>query len=95
MMLGGGLMMGIGLLFILLIIVVPILLVIALIGGSFGFWQKQNQSSNVIQRPVYSTSSPVVQSAQVGAAYALYCQHCGAGLQADWTHCPQCGTPIS
>jgi hypothetical protein len=39
MIFGGGLMMGIGLLFMLLIIVIPILLVVALLGGTFGFMQ--------------------------------------------------------
>ena len=22
-----------------------------------------------------------------------FCSHCGAGLQPDWPHCPQCGAP--
>ena len=95
MMFGGGLMMGIGLLFMLLIIIIPILLVVALLGGTFGFIQNQNRASDVVHRPIFTTSSPLVRSEQAGAIPACYCQHCGAGLQADWTHCPQCGAPIS
>jgi len=95
MMFGGGLMMAIGLLFMLMVVIIPILLIFVLLGGAFGLWQKQYQSADVIQRPVYSTSNPVVQSNQMGVAYTHYCQHCSAGLQADWTHCPQCGAPIS
>jgi len=88
MMLGGGLMMGVGLLFLLLLIGLPILLVIVLLGGSAGFLQKQNRPADVVQRSVYSTSSQAV------VASTRYCSHCGAGLHADWTHCPQCGAPI-
>jgi len=95
MMFGGGLMMGIGLLFLLLLIGIPILLVIALLGGTAGFLQKQNRTADVVQKPVYATSSPVVQSGLAGVTSARYCAHCGAGLQADWTHCPNCGAPIS
>ena len=95
MMLGGGLMMGIGLLFLLLLIAIPILLVIALLGGTGGFLQKQNRPADVVQKPVYATSSPVAQPGQAAVTSTRYCAHCGAGLQADWTHCPQCGAPIS
>jgi hypothetical protein len=73
MMFGGGLMMAIGLLIMLLIIVVPILLVFVLLGDAFGFWQKQNQSAGVIQRPVYSMSSPMVQSNQMDVVFVRYC----------------------
>jgi predicted lipid-binding transport protein (Tim44 family) len=95
MMFGGGLMMGIGLIFLLLVIAIPILLVFVLLGGTAGFLQKQNRASDVVQSPLYATSSPIVQSNQAGATSTRYCQHCGAGLQAAWTHCPQCGAPIS
>lgn len=95
MMFGGGLMMVIGLLLMLMLIAIPILIVIALVGGTAGFFQKQNRSSDVYQRPVYATTSPVIQSNQTGVTSPRYCSHCGAGLQADWTHCPQCGAPVS
>jgi len=95
MMLGGGLMLGMGLLIMLLVIGIPILLVIALLGGTAGFLQKQNRPADVVQKPVYATSIPVVQPGQAGVTSARYCAHCGAGLHADWTHCPNCGAPIS
>lgn len=95
MMLGGGLMMGIGLLIMLLVIGFPILLVIALLGGATGILQKQNRQSDVMQKPIYATSNTVTQSGQAEVISTRYCAHCGAGLQADWTHCPQCGAPIS
>jgi exosome complex RNA-binding protein Csl4 len=95
MMFGGGLMMVIGSLFLLLVIALPIILVVALVGGTAGFFQRQNRVSDVVQGPVYATSSPIIQSNQAGVPSTRYCSHCGAGLQADWTHCPQCGGPIS
>jgi hypothetical protein len=95
MMLGGGLMMGLGLLFMLLVIGAPILLVIALLVGGLGILQNQNRPVDVMQRPFVVTSGPVNQPSQVEVTSSRYCTHCGAGLQTDWTHCPQCGAPIS
>jgi len=95
MMLGGGLMFGMGLLIMMLVIGIPIVFVIALLGGAAGFLQKQNRPADVVQKPVYATSIPVVQPGQAGVTSARYCAHCGAGLHADWTHCPNCGAPIS
>ncbi len=95
MMFGGGLMMVIGLLFLLLLIGIPVLLVIALAGGTAGFLQKRSREAHVATKPMFATSNPMVQSTTTGGTPARYCSHCGAGLQADWTHCPQCGAPIS
>jgi predicted lipid-binding transport protein (Tim44 family) len=95
MMLGGGWMLGMGFLIMLLVIGIPILLLIALLGGTAGSLQKQYHSADVVQKPVYAVSNPVVQSGKSEIAQARYCAHCGAGLQADWTQCPQCGAPIS
>jgi len=95
MMLGGGLMLGMGLLIMLLVIGIPILLLIALLGGAAGSLQKQYHPADVVQKPLYAASNPVVQSAQAVVTPARYCAHCSAGLQADWIHCPQCGAPIS
>jgi len=61
MMLGGGLMMGIGLLIMLLVIGLPILLVIALLGGAAVLLQNQNRPVNVVQKPIYATYGPVDQ----------------------------------
>ena len=95
MMLGGGLMMVVGLLFLILIIGIPIFLGIALLAGGFRIFQKRIQPVNMIQTPVYAMSNQAVQTSQTSAAPSRYCSHCGAGLQVDWTHCPQCGAPIS
>jgi len=94
MMFGGGWMMGIGLLIMLLVVAIPLLLGMALLGGAAGYLQKQNRPADGLQKPVFATSSPVSQPGQAGAAAARSCAHCGAGLQPDWTHCPQCGAPI-
>lgn len=94
MMLGGGLMMGLGLLFLVLLIGIPILLAVVLLGGGASAFQKQNHPGFSVQNPVNVPPSQVVQPDQPAAIPARYCAHCGAGLQADWTHCPQCGAPI-
>ena len=44
-------------------------------------WGLTRRSGNV--QPPLSTTAP-----------AHSCQHCGAGLQTGWTHCPQCGAPV-
>jgi hypothetical protein len=95
MMFGGGLMMIVGLLFMLLLIAIPVILVVVLLGGTTAFLPRQNRVSDVVQGQAYTTSSPIVQSNQTAVTPARFCSHCGAGLQADWTHCPQCGAPVS
>ena len=95
MMLGGVWMLGMGLLIMLLLIGIPILLLIALLGGAAGSQQKRNHPADVVQKPLYAATTPVVQPDHAVVISARYCAHCGAGLQADWIHCPQCGAPIS
>jgi len=87
MMVGGGLMLLFGLLFMLLVIGLPVLLIAAVIAGVWGVTGRRGGS--VASTPVYS--GPAAPT----AAMARYCSHCGQGLQAEWTHCPQCGAPIS
>lgn len=94
MMFGGGMMIGVGLLMMLLVFGLPTLLVIALVGGAAGFLQKQNRSVIVGQKPL-PVDNQVVRPDQPVPAPSRYCTHCGGGLQADWTHCPQCGAPIN
>ena len=86
-------MFGFGWLMMLLVIGLPILLVVLLLVGSAGFLQNRVQSSSVIQNqpPIYYSSADSIQQAPKADRY---CSHCGAGLQTDWTHCPQCGAPI-
>jgi hypothetical protein len=95
MMLGGGLMLGLGLLVMLLLIGIPILLVIVLLGGTTGLLRNQNHPVTVWQNPLPVLNNPVIQPGQPATPSARYCSHCGAGMQADWTHCPQCGAPIN
>ncbi len=88
-------MLGVGLLMMLLVIGLPILVVIALLGGMAGVQRGQNPPAAMWQAPLPMASDPGDQPSQSAAAAARYCAHCGAGLQADWTHCPQCGVPIN
>ena len=86
MMVGGGLMLIFGLLFMLIVIGLPILLIAATVTGVWGLSGRHTgsvASSQGDNRPV----APAPSSAR-------FCSHCGQGLQADWTHCPQCGAPI-
>jgi hypothetical protein len=87
-------MFGFGLLMMLLVIAVPVLLLVLLLGGAAGFLQNKdhNVSTNQAQSPVYR---PMLKSDPSALTSSRYCSHCGAGLQSDWTHCPQCGAPIN
>jgi hypothetical protein len=86
-------MFGFGWLMMLLVIGLPILLVVLVLGGTVGFLQNRDHSSTAAQNqsPVYHSA---VNSKPFASPVARYCSHCGAGLQSDWTHCPQCGAPI-
>jgi hypothetical protein len=96
MMLGSGMMLGFGLLIMLLLIGLPILLGVALLGGTGVLFRSRNQPPTAWQAPQQRmASNPGAQPVQPPSAPARYCSHCGAGLQADWTHCPQCGAPIN
>lgn len=82
-----------GMTIMVLVIVLPILVLGLLMGGAVVLNQNQahNQVANLTQLPIYR---PTVNPSTSAAAPTRYCSHCGAGLQADWTHCPQCGAPI-
>jgi hypothetical protein len=86
-------MFGLGWLMMILVIGLPILLVVLVLGGTVGFLQIRDHSSITAQNqsPGYHSA---VNSAPLASPAARYCSHCGAGLQSDWTHCPQCGAPI-
>lgn len=75
-------MMGFGFLIMLAILVIPILL----IAGLIFLLVKPN-----IQQKV--TRPPVVMPGEASPNSGRTCSHCGAGLQPEWTHCPQCGAP--
>jgi hypothetical protein len=75
-------MMGFGLLMVLGVFIVPILLIAWLV-----FW---------IAQPRNAASGPqtrVLGASGISASAAHPCTHCGASLQAEWAHCPQCGAP--
>ncbi len=76
-------MMGIGFLIMLAILAVPILLVLGIV--------------MLLVKPVFGHAG----AAAAGPAAPLVsrpkpdtCSHCGAKLQPEWNHCPQCGAPI-
>ncbi len=71
-------MFGLGLLMMLVVLGVPILLVAGVLAGA---WKVLGQ------RPPAAVVPPLPQAPR-------YCAHCGQGLQAAWTHCPNCGTPL-
>ena len=85
-MLGGGLMLILGLLFMLLVIGLPILLILAAVAGIWGLPGRHNETAPA--SPSYSGS------AKPELAFPRYCSHCGQGLQTDWTHCPNCGASV-
>jgi len=81
-----------GVLMMVMLIVLPVLLVILLVVLAAGFLQTQGHKfTKEDQAQVYHSE---VNPNPASVAPARYCSHCGAGLQADWTHCPQCGAPI-
>jgi len=86
-MMGGGMMLGIGSVMMLLVFGLPILLIVAVVGGL----------GMLLCRPAALTFSPSTQAAPMSTPATMparYCLHCGQGLQAEWTHCPKCGAPV-
>ena len=79
-------MMIFGFLFLLLVVAV---VVVGLIVG-LAWFNRINQQGN----PVNVNQSPEKREQITGPDVKRFCSHCGAGLQADWTHCPQCGAPV-
>ena len=88
-------MLGFGLLMMLIVIGLPILLVALVLGGGAGLFNNHlpNISASVPQNQT-SGYAPIVRNIQATPTPSRFCSHCGAGLQSDWTHCPQCGAPI-
>ena len=79
-------MMIFGLLFLLLVVAV---LVVGVIAG-LAWLNRINRQGNP-----FSMNEPSEKREQLPSSDAKrFCSHCGAGLQADWTHCPQCGAPV-
>jgi hypothetical protein len=82
-----------GLLVLLLVIGVPVLLVVVVFSGKLGILQ-QMSSPAPIQQPSRPVNLSTIERSEPPEAVSRYCSHCGAGLQTDWTHCPQCGAPV-
>ncbi len=72
-------MMGFGLIAMLLVVAIPVVLIVVLV------WALTRHASPVVPTPI--TPVPAGNPRN-------YCSHCGAGLQAGWSHCPQCGAPV-
>jgi hypothetical protein len=80
-------MMGFGFLFMLLLIALPIVGIVALV-----IWLNNTN----LQGNPSSPNPPSEKREQAnGPEMKRVCSHCGAGLQEAWTHCPQCGAPVS
>ena len=83
-------MMGVGIIFMLLFLVLLIgvpLLLIALVarGGRANLFRSRSNPSS------HTNSSPT----PVEPAYIRKCPTCGRGVKADWNVCPSCGAALS
>jgi hypothetical protein len=78
MMFGSVFMLGFGLIAMLLFIGLPVALIVVLV------WALTRGGS--ISTPVFI---PVAHKSTMGV-----CSHCGTPMQADWSHCPQCGAQV-
>ncbi|MCZ2076990.1 MAG: hypothetical protein DCC59_06335 [Chloroflexi bacterium] len=88
-------MMGFGLLFMLAVLAIPILLVVGVAVWMMRQTAQQNQPHPPAVNPQVVIPSQRVVSPAPSSSAARACSHCGAGLQTDWTHCPQCGAPTA
>jgi zinc-ribbon domain len=79
MMFGSVFMLGFGLIAMLLVIGLPVALIVVLI------WALTRRGNSSLP-----TFVPVHQN----TASTRSCSHCGTGLQAGWSHCPQCGAQV-
>lgn len=86
MMAGGGFMLIFGLLFMLMVVGLPIVLIVAAVVGVWGLSNRRSGSA--------ASSPEYVRPVAPAASFNRFCSHCGLGLQADWTHCPQCGASV-
>jgi hypothetical protein len=85
-------MFGFGWLIILLVVILPILAGVLLIGKAD---LNRPYRSQVLSAPVEpAVASSAENKTQPAHSPPQYCSHCGAGLQSDWTHCPNCGAPV-
>ena len=72
-------MMGFGFLFVIVIVIALVV-----------WLNKANGNGDL-----FNTNQSFLNSNQATNPGAeRFCSHCGAGLQKNWAHCPQCGAPI-
>jgi hypothetical protein len=84
-------MMGLGFLIMLAILAVPILLVIGLVILLVRPVIAQTSPSGALAR---APSAVPMAAPQADVSATTTCSHCGAQLQPEWVHCPQCGAPV-
>jgi hypothetical protein len=84
---------GFGWLLMLLMIGLPILGVVLLLMAAAGYFQHRSLNAAPI-RDEAQVNRTLNGSNITASATGRYCAHCGAGLQADWMHCPQCGAQV-
>jgi hypothetical protein len=78
-------MMGFGFLLMLLLIVIPLVGIVVL---AIWLYNANRQGTPLSQNP-----SPEKREQAGSPETKRLCSHCGAGLQEEWIHCPQCGAP--
>lgn len=79
MMAGGFFMMVFGLIGLLLVIGIAVALVAVVIWA----FTRRGKTAPLATAPIFQS-----------AAGTRPCSHCGAALQSDWSHCPQCGAKV-
>ena len=78
-------MMGFGFLLMLLFILIPLVGIVVL---AIWLYNANRQGTS------FSQSPPAEKREQANRSQMKrVCAHCGAGLQEEWAHCPQCGAP--
>ncbi len=84
---------------ILLVIIIPIVLLLALLfrPGILGQYRNQKQQDvnyPKVEEPPKENIPTVLDSPTGPENLGWQCVSCGGALQPEWTHCPNCGTPI-
>ena len=82
-------MMGFGLLMMFAFLALPILLVAGL--AVLLVNHRRHEASSTQSAPNALTAFTQAEATPAGRI----CSHCGARLQAEWSHCPQCGASAS